>query len=106
MSAVQELTERLRALPEKEREEMAKVLLEEMKAQEWDRQIEADVNAGQLDHLVAEAKRYSDRRRSWIAGKKPGPKKVRDAIRGLRAFRKNITLGGLRIRDLIEEGRR
>ena len=31
--------------------------------------------------------------------------RARDAARGLRAMRKGVTLGGLKIKDLISEGR-
>ena len=48
---------------------------------------------------------FGERRRYWIAGEKPDPEKVRTTVRGLREFRKDISLGGLSIRELIEEGR-
>lgn len=31
---------------------------------------------------------------------------VREAVEGIRAMRRGVTLGGLRIRDLIDDGRR
>ena len=37
---------------------MAVVLLDEMDAQEWDRQIEADAEAGKLDELIEKAKQH------------------------------------------------
>lgn len=54
MIAVQELNKRLKDLPKSEREAMAAALLKEWKVQEWDRQIEADLEAGKLDYLVDE----------------------------------------------------
>jgi hypothetical protein len=42
----------------------------------------------------------------WVGGKKPDPEEVKKAVDGLREFRKRLSLGGLKIRDLIEEGRR
>lgn len=45
-------------------------------------------------------------RRFWIAGKKPTPEEARAAVDGLKALRKNLTLDGLSIREMIEEGRR
>lgn len=56
MTAVQQLNELLLAMPEKEREKVASVLLEVMKSQEWDAQIEADALSGKLDHLIEETK--------------------------------------------------
>jgi hypothetical protein len=56
MTAVQELNRRLQDLPEADREAMAAVLIEEMEAQEWDRQVEADAEAGKLDKLIQKAK--------------------------------------------------
>ena len=58
MTAVQKLTERLQDLPEREREAMAAALLEEMDAQEWDQQIEADAEAGKLNALIEKAKQH------------------------------------------------
>jgi len=60
MTAVQELTKRLKDLPDAKREAMAAALLEEMNAQNWDRQIEEDFEAGKLDHLIDEAKAEID----------------------------------------------
>ena len=48
---------------------------------------------------------FGERRRYWIAGEKPDAEKIRKTVRGLREFRKDISLGGLSIRELIEEGR-
>ena len=56
MTAIQELNKRLQDLPEREREAMATALLEEMDAQAWDQQIEADAEAGKLDKLIEKAK--------------------------------------------------
>ena len=56
MTAVLELTKRLRSLPEKEREELAATLLSEMDAQGWDRHVDADAKAGKLDALIKQAK--------------------------------------------------
>ena len=56
MTAVQKLNKRLRDLPEHERKAMAAALLEEMDAQAWDQQIEADAEAGKLDKLIEKAK--------------------------------------------------
>ena len=58
MTAVQKLNKRLQELPEPEREAMAAALLEEMDAQAWDRQIEADAKAGRLDKLIEKAKQH------------------------------------------------
>ena len=56
MTAVEELNKRLHDLPEAEREAMAAALLEEIEAQKWDQQIEADAKAGKLDTLIEKAK--------------------------------------------------
>ena len=58
MTAVQKLNKRLKDLPEREREAMAAALLEEMDAQEWDRQIAVDAEAGKLDELIEKAKQH------------------------------------------------
>lgn len=58
MTAVQKLNKRLRDLPEHEREAMAAALLEEMDAQAWDQQIEADAEAGKLDKLIEKTKQH------------------------------------------------
>jgi len=87
MTAVQKLDRRLEALPEAEREAIARAWLEELKAQEGNG--------------------HYERRSYWITGRKPGAAAVRKNINEFLAFRKehNITLGGLSIRELIEEGR-
>jgi hypothetical protein len=54
MTAVQELTKRLKDLPDVKREVMATALLNEMNARNWDREIEEDIEAGRLDHLIDE----------------------------------------------------
>lgn len=54
MTAIQELNKRLQDLPEAKREAVASVLLEALKAQEWDEQIATDVETGKLDHLIEE----------------------------------------------------
>jgi len=56
MTAIQKLTRRLRSFPEKEQEKLATLLLSELDALGWDRQIEADVIAGKLDTQIEQAK--------------------------------------------------
>jgi hypothetical protein len=53
----------------------------------------------------AQTTELSDCRRSWISGKKPSREQVREAVEGLKAMSQNLTLGGLSIRELIDEGR-
>ena len=55
MTAVQELTKRLQDLPERERELVATALLKAWDEQTWDRQIEEDMESGNLDFLIEEA---------------------------------------------------
>ena len=56
MTAIEELNELLSAMPEKERERIASVLLDVIKSQEWDTQIEEDALSGKLDDLIQKAK--------------------------------------------------
>ncbi|HUE74365.1 MAG TPA: hypothetical protein VMP01_26015 [Pirellulaceae bacterium] len=55
MSTVAELEEAVRQLSPQERAAF-RAWFAEFDAEEWDRQIEADVAAGRLDWLIAEAK--------------------------------------------------
>lgn len=54
MTAVQQLTSRLENLPEEKREAIARAILEEWDAQDWDRQIEEDAREGKLNFLITE----------------------------------------------------
>lgn len=42
----------------------------------------------------------------WVGGRRPTPEEVRQVFRELADLRKRQKLGGLSIRDMIEEGRR
>ena len=58
MTALQELQKRLQELPKGERESVATRLLKQWESDDWDAQIEADVEAGKLDHLIEQAKAH------------------------------------------------
>ena len=55
MSAVHRLEEAVRSLSDEERVAF-RAWFAEFDAEEWDRQFEADVNAGRLDWLIKEAR--------------------------------------------------
>jgi hypothetical protein len=55
MSTVTEIIEAVKNLPEAEKGEFLQRLKEIDFEDEWDRQIEADANAGRLDHLWQQA---------------------------------------------------
>jgi hypothetical protein len=55
MSAVHQLEEAVRRLSDEERVAF-RAWFAEFDAEEWDRQFEADVNAGRLDWLINEAR--------------------------------------------------
>lgn len=74
--------EAVSALPENDQDRIAEVMMGELPTSE-----------------------LSTCRRSWIAGKKPAPEQVRAAVEGLQALSKKLSLGGLTIRELIDEGR-
>ena len=57
MSTVTEIIEAVKRLPEQEKGEFLARLAELDFDDAWDRQIEEDVKAGRLDHLIEEAKR-------------------------------------------------
>jgi hypothetical protein len=56
-----------------------------------------------LKRLVAEDMSSSDERFVRFG---PGPYTPEEAAAGIRELRKGVTLGGLKIKDLINEGRR
>jgi hypothetical protein len=56
MTAIQQLEEAVRQLSPADRAEF-RAWYAEFDAEEWDRQLEADVAAGRLDWLVEEARR-------------------------------------------------
>jgi hypothetical protein len=55
MTNTERLQQKLNALPEDEREAMAAHLLTEWEEQQWDKQIEADYEAGKLDAFIQKA---------------------------------------------------
>ena len=55
MNAVQQLEKAVRSLSDEERVAF-RAWFAEVDAEEWDRQFEADVNAGRLDWLIEEAR--------------------------------------------------
>lgn len=56
--------------------------------------------------LVESYPRNADEDRwEWIGGRRPTPEEVRHAVEGIKALSKTLTLGGISIRELIEEGR-
>ena len=59
MTNTEKLQQRLNELPESEREILAARLLrgleEELRADAWDRQLEADYKAGKLDEIIRQA---------------------------------------------------
>lgn len=95
MTAIERLQQRLEQLPEDQREAMAAQVLEEWDVLQWDMQMQADAEAGKLNDASQQA---MEEHRKAIAG----------VVDGLRAYRKehDIRLGGLSIREMIEEGRR
>ena len=56
MSIVAEIIEAVKRLPEEDKGEFLQRLAEIDFDDAWDRQIEADVKAGRLDHLIAQAR--------------------------------------------------
>jgi hypothetical protein len=52
---IEELKQEINQLPPAEQAQLA-AWLEERQAEEWDRQIERDAQAGKLDNLIREAK--------------------------------------------------
>ncbi len=74
MTALKKLQKRLEELPETEREAMAVHLLSEWEAQQWDKQIAADAEAGRLDHLTEQAKEDHRASRTYsLSGFEPVP---------------------------------
>jgi len=55
MTKLEQIEKSVAALDENEMKAFAK-WFEELQAQRWDKQIEADAKAGRLDKLIAEAK--------------------------------------------------
>ena len=100
MTAIERLQQRLSELPDEQREAMAAQILDEWEALEWDRQIEADAQAGKLDKLIGQSKgepRPAQRQRHDVA----------ETVDGLIALSNRLTLGeDVSTRDLIEDGRR
>ncbi len=84
--AMQRVIERLSRLPEEKQERIAARILEALEAEEKTKPWAAD--------------------RQWIGGRKPTKEEVAQAIAGLEKLSKKLTLGGLSIREMIEEGRR
>lgn len=73
---------------------------------------EAKTRLGQLLDWVEAGEEVVITRRGKVVAKLSRPdapgidrERARDAARGLRAMRKGVTLGGLKIKDLIGEGR-
>ena len=73
---------------------------------------EAKTKLGQLLDWVEAGEEVVITRRGKIVARLVPPdtpgidrKRARNAARGLRAMRKGVTLGGLKIKDLISEGR-
>lgn len=56
MTNIERLQQRLNEMPPEQGEAMAAQILAEWEALEWDRQIEADAQAGKLDNLIEQAK--------------------------------------------------
>ena len=56
MSTVAEIQNAITTLPEKEQRELSR-WLSELCADAWDAQIEEDIKAGRLDHLIAQAEK-------------------------------------------------
>ncbi len=83
--AMQRVIERLSRLPEEKQERIAARILETLEAEEKTKPWAAD--------------------RQWIGGKRPSREEVTQAIAGLEELSKKLTLGGLSIREMIEEGR-
>ncbi len=75
----------LSRLPEEKQERIAARILEALEAEEKTKPWAAD--------------------RQWIGGRKPTKEEVAQAIAGLEKLSKKLTLGGLSIREMIEEGR-
>lgn len=94
MSAIERLQHRLEQLPEDQREAMAAQVLEAWDALQWDMQMQADAEAGTLDDASQQDK---EEHREAIAH-------VVDRLRTYREKR-DIRLGGLSIREMIDEGR-
>ena len=83
---MQRVIERLSKLPEAEQERMAARILEALEAEE-------KTSPQSMD-------------RHWVGGRRPTKEEVTKAIAGLEELSKQLTLGDLSIRELIEEGRR
>jgi hypothetical protein len=52
---LEEAIRKVKRLPPEKQEEIAEIILAEMKEADWDRQIEEDLKAGRLDELIQEA---------------------------------------------------
>lgn len=52
---LEEAIRKVKRLPPEKQEEIAEIILAELKEAEWDRQIEEDLKAGRLDELIKEA---------------------------------------------------
>jgi hypothetical protein len=94
MSAIERLQHRLEQLPEDQREAMAAQVLEAWDALQWDMQMQADAETGTLEDDSPQA---IDERRQAVAH-----------VDRLRHYRKkhDLRLGRLRIRAVLDEGRR
>lgn len=91
---LQELEQRLAALPAEEQSAWIARFLDQLQRQ---------TNGGQTKAPI-ESKPIKG---EWIGGRQPTPEEVAEAVAGLRRFREGNILGDdITIRELIDDGRR